>query len=71
MHWGPDERAEEILKTLVSKVLCSPFIIAVGNGTASREAQLFISSLIQRSVITTKFWLVVHVFNRNAYFLTL
>ncbi|VDN93085.1 unnamed protein product [Brugia pahangi] len=57
-NWCPDERAEEILKTLVSKALNSPFVIAIGNGTASRETQVFIASLIQRGVIAAKFCVV-------------
>ncbi|KAL3981674.1 Tex-like protein N-terminal domain family protein [Acanthocheilonema viteae] len=56
--WGPDERAEEVLKTLASKAVNSPFVIAVGNGTASREVQVFIASLIQRDVISAKFCVV-------------
>lgn len=66
-HWGPDKRAEEILQTLASKALDSPFVIAVGNGTASREVQLFIASLIKRNVISAKFWLVISVFAPNCF----
>uniref|UniRef100_A0A0R3RUL7 YqgFc domain-containing protein n=1 Tax=Elaeophora elaphi TaxID=1147741 RepID=A0A0R3RUL7_9BILA len=56
-RWGPDERAEEILKTLASKAI-TPFVVAIGNGTASRETQAFIASLIQRNVIAAKFCIV-------------
>ncbi|EFO23916.2 transcription accessory protein [Loa loa] len=58
MRWAPDEQAEELLKTLASKALDSPFVIAIGNGTASRETQIFIASLIQRGVIAAKFCVV-------------
>uniref|UniRef100_A0A915PZE2 YqgF/RNase H-like domain-containing protein n=1 Tax=Setaria digitata TaxID=48799 RepID=A0A915PZE2_9BILA len=57
-RWIPDERAEEILKTLVSNAPNLPVVIAVGNGTASRETQVFISSLIQRRLIDAKFCVV-------------
>ncbi|MCP9266281.1 S1 RNA-binding domain-containing protein 1 [Dirofilaria immitis] len=57
-HWGPDEHAEEILKTLASKIVNSSFVIAIGNGTASREVQVFIASLIQRRIIAAKFCVV-------------
>ncbi|VDK84378.1 unnamed protein product [Litomosoides sigmodontis] len=56
--WVPDERAEEILITLASKTVNSPFIIAIGNGTASHEVQMFVASLIQRGVIAAKFCVV-------------
>uniref|UniRef100_A0A8R1XV83 S1 motif domain-containing protein n=1 Tax=Onchocerca volvulus TaxID=6282 RepID=A0A8R1XV83_ONCVO len=56
--WVPDTNAEEILKTLASKIIDLPLVIAIGNSSATREVQVFIASLIQRHVIVAKFCVV-------------
>ncbi|OZC08194.1 Tex-like protein [Onchocerca flexuosa] len=56
--WAPDTRAEEILKTLASKIIDLPLVIAIGNSSATREVQVFVASLIQRRVIVAKFCVV-------------
>ncbi|VDN01004.1 unnamed protein product [Thelazia callipaeda] len=48
--WLPDERAESVLEALASKIASLPLVIAIGNGTGSREVQTFIASLIQHSI---------------------
>lgn len=58
-QWGADGRAEAILKSLASRSAGSPLVIAIGNGTASREVQRFVASLIQRHQLSAHFWLVL------------
>uniref|UniRef100_A0A915C734 YqgF/RNase H-like domain-containing protein n=1 Tax=Parascaris univalens TaxID=6257 RepID=A0A915C734_PARUN len=51
-HWEVDSRAEGVLLRMASKCRSSKWIIAVGNGTASRMVQCTVASLIKRNAFS-------------------